>query len=128
MERIVEVCFRHKSVWAFQRVTTLLLERELHCYTSLTIDSLLVACAGEGEEEGGRSREEVMIDLEEEIKGFTSFIEIVRWSLSILAAKTLIRKEASSDYWKALAIMRDVIHFYPRQQQPPASQGQTQAP
>lgn len=108
IERIVEICFRHKSVWAFQRIVTLLLDRELHCYTALTIESLLEICAEEGE----RSREEVMIDLEEEIKGFTSFIEIVRWALSILAAKALIRKEASSDYWKALNIMKDVIRFY----------------
>ena len=53
-----------------------------------------------------------MVDLEQEIKGFTSFIEIVRWALSILAAKVLIRKETSSDYWKALNIMKDVIQFY----------------
>lgn len=36
----------------------------------------------------------------------------MRWALSILAAKVLIRKETSTDYWKALNIMKDVIQFY----------------
>jgi hypothetical protein len=34
----------------------------------------------------------VLIDLEEEIKGFTSFIEIVRWALSIIAGKLAARR------------------------------------
>jgi hypothetical protein len=37
-----------------------------------------------------------MIDLEDEIKGFTSFIEIVRWGLSIIAAKLTLRREATN--------------------------------
>jgi hypothetical protein len=69
----------------------------------LTIRTLYELFSGEEEE---RSNEEILIDLEEEIKGFTSFIEIVRWSLSILAAKVVIRKETTTDYWKALSIMK----------------------
>ena len=59
-----------------------------------------------------RTHEEVLIDLEEELKGFTSFIEIVRWALSIIAGKLAARREATSDYEKAHRIVREIFMFY----------------
>ena len=57
-----------------------------------------------------------MIDLEEEIKGFTSFIEIVRWALSIIAGKLAARREATTDYEKANIIIREIFTFYGKNQ------------
>lgn len=63
-----------------------------------------------------RNNEEVLVDLEEEIKGFTSFIEIVRWALSIIAGKLAARREVTGDYEKAHDIIREVFHFYGKNQ------------
>lgn len=108
----MEICFNYKSVWAFKQVCTLILDRELHCYTALTVPQLQELLT----EEHSLTSEEVMIDLEEEIKGFTSFVEIVRWALSIVAARMGSRRENSSEYEKACAIMEGVVHFYTREQ------------
>ena len=40
IERIVEICFSYKAIWAFRRIVTIVLDRELNCYTSLTIQHL----------------------------------------------------------------------------------------
>lgn len=104
IERIVEICFTYKSAWAFKRIVTLVIDRELNCYTSLTIHNLQDLFHPLDADD--RTNEEVLIDLEEEIKGFTSFIEIVRWALSIIAGKLASRREATGDYEKAHTIIR----------------------
>lgn len=104
------MCFNYKSIWAFRRIATAVLDRELNCYTSLTIQNLRELFTPLDQDD--RTSEEVLIDLEEEIKGFTSFIEIVRWGLAIIAGKMASRGEPSSDYEKAQLIVGGVFHFY----------------
>lgn len=106
----MEICFTYKSIWAFKRIATAVLDRELNCYTSISIQSLQELFHPLDDED--RTNEEVLIDLEEEIKGFSSFIEIVRWALSIIAAKMAARREATGDYEKAHTIIRELMHFY----------------
>ena len=40
IEKIVETCFCYKAIWAFRKIVTIVLDRELNCYTSLTIQHL----------------------------------------------------------------------------------------
>ena len=68
----------------------MVLDRELNCYTSLTIENLQELFHPLDPDD--RTNEEVLIDLESELKGFASFIEIVRWALSIIAGKLAARR------------------------------------
>lgn len=92
----------------------MVLDRELNCYTSLTIQNLQELFHPLEPED--RTNEEVLIDLEEQLKGFTSFIEIVRWALSIIAGKLASRRDATSDYQKAHNIIREIFMFYGKNQ------------
>lgn len=59
-------------MWAFRKAVAFILTRELTCYTALGEPQLRQLFPYDPQDD--RSNEEVLIDLEEEIRGFTSFI------------------------------------------------------